>query len=70
MSKHLKVAWIVSLAPLYSSMSHPLCNYLTFSLYLLWSASVSKVIASSMESDSAMVTAGTKPSVKIITAPC
>lgn len=48
--------------------------YLTISLsfclshYLFWA--VSKVIASCMDADSAMVTAGIKPSVKIIMVPC
>ena len=42
----------------------------SLALYLFWSVSVSKVIASCMDPDSAMVTGGIKASVKIIMAPC
>lgn len=74
-SQHLKFRLDAPCLPSLSSfVFHHLSDYLTFSLsvslYLFWSVSVSKVIASCMDPDSAMVTAGIKPSVKIIMAPC
>lgn len=72
----LSLSLTLFLSPLSCFVSHPqsgsisLPPCLSVWLYLFWSVLVSKVIASCMDPDSAMVTAGIKPSVKIITAPC
>lgn len=57
------------LCPLLACLTIWLSFFLSVLIYLFWFASVFKVIASCMGPDSAMVTAGIKPSVKIIMAP-
>lgn len=75
LDSHLSLSLSISpLSSLFSFAFNPLSEVLTFSLsvslYLFWSVSFSKVTASCMDPDSAMVTARIKPSVKIIIAPC